>query len=92
MAKKKPSIVKKPIKIMVRGVRYDIAVRPARAGWTVEWNCLEPGCKRSWSATVNNRQDAEIRSNDAMIAHGLESHAQPQPAAAPPKKKKTPKA
>jgi len=87
---KKP--VKKPIKIMVRGVRFNVAIHPKGGGWTVEWSCLEPGCKRSWSDTVNDRRDAEMRANEFMIAHGLESHAQPQRAATPPKKKKSPKA
>jgi hypothetical protein len=74
-AKKPPQ---KPLKILVRGVRYNYAIRPKGAGWTVEWSCLEPGCQRSWSASVSNRHDAENRANEFMVAHGLESHAQPR--------------
>jgi len=76
MPPKKPP--QKPLKILVRGVRYHYAIRPKGAGWTVEWTCLEPGCKRSWSESVSDRRDAESRANESMVAHGLESHARPR--------------
>jgi len=68
-------MAKKPVKIMVRGVRYSYAIRPSGSAWTVEWSCLEPGCKSTWCDTVADRRDAETRANEFMIDHGLESHA-----------------
>ena len=70
-----PPMTKKPIELLIRGVRYRYSIRPTNNAWTVEWSCLEPGCQRSWSETVKDRQEAELRANEVMINHGLESHA-----------------